>query len=110
MAAPNQHDPGTRGPSRRALLAGTVTGAAGLAIGAGRSPAALISALSGKGNADGKNIVFQGFDLVDVRHQGIVVIDGIGQGAGENGVVALGQIDVAHLIELARVGQQGEAR
>jgi uncharacterized protein involved in outer membrane biogenesis len=30
---------------------------------AGGSPAALISALSGKGKADGKNLVFQGFDL-----------------------------------------------
>ena len=43
MAARNprtqQPDPGARGTSRRALLAGTVTGAAGLALGAGLSPA-----------------------------------------------------------------------
>jgi len=35
MAAPHQQDPGARGTSRRALLAGTVTGAAGLALGSG---------------------------------------------------------------------------
>ena len=40
MAAPHQQDPGARGTSRRALLAGTVTGAAGLALGSGLSPAA----------------------------------------------------------------------
>ena len=40
MAAPHQQDPGARGTSRRALLTGTVTGAAGLALGSGLSPAA----------------------------------------------------------------------
>ncbi len=32
----------------------------------GGSPAALISGLSGKGHADGKNLVFQGFDLASL--------------------------------------------
>ena len=40
QAAPDQPDPGARGTSRRALLAGTVSGAAGLALGAALSPAA----------------------------------------------------------------------
>jgi mannan endo-1,4-beta-mannosidase len=40
MATVHQQDPGRRGTSRRALLAGSLTGAAGLAIGAGLRPAA----------------------------------------------------------------------
>ena len=40
QAAPDQQDSGARGTSRRALLAGTVSGAAGLALGAALSPAA----------------------------------------------------------------------
>ena len=38
MAAGHQQDPGRRGTSRRALLAGSITGAAGLAIGAACAP------------------------------------------------------------------------
>jgi mannan endo-1,4-beta-mannosidase len=50
MAASHQQDPGPRGTSRRALLAGTITGAAGLALGAGLSPAAA-AARTGTPNA-----------------------------------------------------------
>ena len=40
MAASHEQDHRPRGPSRRALLAGTITGAAGLLAGAGASPPA----------------------------------------------------------------------
>ena len=40
MAAPHEQDHRRRGTSRRALLAGTITGAAGLRLGAAASPPA----------------------------------------------------------------------
>lgn len=50
------------GGSRLVKASGSVSVDADIKT-SGSSPAAMISALSGNGNADGKNLVFQGFDL-----------------------------------------------